>query len=697
MTSARGKLRPLVLLLITAILLAACGSPSPTPTPYPSGATSAPLSQAQALAKRFTDAWAAKKYAAMWSLLAPADRNRYPEPEFAALLARFDELVRVTALSATSGEPQPTALPPEPRPPDLPAPTPTPTPSPSPGEATSSAVPTSQPPAPASEPPSASGAPPISGEPQPSGPPPVLPGPVPGVAVPLELAFTTDLFGRVPMYRELPMTEGADGWQVRWTPRILFPELADGGTLKLDRTLPFRGRIVAEDGTVFAETRKDGQRVYPQEWLAGQTIGYVSEVTADDLKQLAAKGYQAGDVVGRSGLEFGAEDLLRGSPGFELDVVHDGTSTPVLTKEMVPGADLTITIRPALQATAEAALAAHNNGATAVVDPDSGDIWALASAPAFNPNAMTIGTTLDGRKLAKPSASARLNKAVLAAYPAGSSFKPFTLAAALKTGVASPSTRMSCYGTWPFSGFTFHNYKDHSLGGSVSLLQAMAFSCNTTYMPLSIRVYNKDKTALTDLIAEFGFGQLSGMKYLVEESGILPDAKYFASLDPPRQYGPFDQIQLAIGQGSYTGTTLQLAMAYAAFANRGTLWVPRIVTQAALPDGTLAASVAPTIRRKISLTKAQIDYVVESLKAVVNLPIGTGHNAFAGFGIQVAGKSGTAETGTPNPHALFPAFAPAADPQIVVATVLAYMPLGTGGDNSAPLVRRVMARFFASR
>jgi penicillin-binding protein 2 len=685
MTTTRGRLRAFVLLLAAAIVLAACGSPAPTPTPYPSGAPSAPLTEAQALAQRFADAWAAKKYAAMWSLLAPSDRSRYPEPEFAALLAQFGDLTRVTALSADIGDPQLAALPPEPRPPDLPAPTPTATPSPSPGDATPNASPTS-PVAPAA-----------SGAPQPSALPPVLPGPVPGVVVPLDLTFTTDLFGSVPMQRELPMTQGADGWQVRWRPEVLFPELAGGGTLKLDRTLPVRGRIVAEDGTVFAETRKDGQRVYPQEWLAGQTIGYVGEVTADDLKTLAAKGYQAGDVVGRSGLEYGAEELLRGTPGFELDVVKGGKPTPVLTRQMVPGADVTITIRRALQATAEAALAAHNNGATAVVDPDSGDIWALASAPAFNPNAMTIGSTLDGRKLAKPSASARLNKAVLAAYPAGSSFKPFTLAAALKTGVASPSTRMSCFGTWPFSGFTFHNYKDHSLGGSVSLLQAMAFSCNTTYMPLSIRVYNKDKTALTDLIAEFGFGQLSGMKYLVDESGILPDATYFASLNPPRQYGPFDQIQLAIGQGSYTGTPLQLAMAYAAFANRGTLWVPRIVTRAALPDGTVVDQVEPTVKRKVSLTKAQIDYVVESLKAVVNLPIGTGHNAFAGFGIQVAGKSGTAETGTPNPHALFPAFAPAADPKIVVATVLAYMPLGTGGDNSAPLVRRVMARFFASR
>ena len=117
------------------------------------------------------------------------------------------------------------------------------------------------------------------------------------------------------------MTEGADGWQVRWSPELLFPELGDGGRLEMKRRLPKRGEIVSVSGDVFARTRKDGARVYPQESLAGQVIGYVSEVTAEDLDKLYAKGYRAGDVVGRSGLEFGTEELLRGQPGFTLTAV----------------------------------------------------------------------------------------------------------------------------------------------------------------------------------------------------------------------------------------------------------------------------------------------------------------------------------------------------------------------------------------
>lgn len=675
MRPMRGSRRTIVVFLAGALALAACSEPAPSPTPYPSGATSAPQSQAESVAHRFVRAWSNEDYAAMWELLAPADRAAHPQAEFSAVFQQFATLARVTNLYGTTDDPKPAALPPEPRPPDLPAPSPTPTPVAS-----------------------GSGAPPAaSPSATPSGPPPVLPGPVAGLAVPLHLDFATDLFGDVDLERDLLLTEGANGWQVRWSPALLFPELGDGGSLKLTRTMPERGKIVATDGTVFAENRKDGARIYPQEWLAGQVIGYVSEVTADDLENLAAKGYQAGDVVGRTGLEYGAEDLLRGSPGFELDAVDaNGTATSVLTREMVPGADITITIRPKLQALAESLLASHNNGATAAIDPNSGDVWVLASAPRFNPNAMTIGETLDGRKLSRPGSGAILNKATVGTYPGGSSFKPFTLAAALRLGIVDESTRMTCPGTWPFSGFTFRNYMSHSLAGRVTLAQAMAFSCNTTYMPLSVQVYDKNKTALTDLVGEFGFGEVTGIKHLVEAPGILPDAAYFASLDPPRKYGPFDQIQLAIGQGSYLGTPLQLVTAYAAFGNHGTLWVPRIVIQATQPDGTIVEKNEPTVHRRIDLTEKQFDFIIDTLEAVVNLPYGTGHFAFRGFGIQVAGKSGTAETGTPNPHALFPAFAPAKDPRIAVATVLAYMPLGTGGDSSAPLVRQVMARFFAS-
>jgi cell division protein FtsI/penicillin-binding protein 2 len=629
-------------LLVVAILVASCAPPTAEPSPSASAApppADPAADAARLVARKFVAGWRGRRYERMTELLAAADRIRYTPEAITALLRQFDELAGVTRIVGEAGAAIRTSAP---------------------GDG-------------------------------------VALGPVPAFEVPISIGFETNRFGKVSVRRMLLLTEGAGGWEARWRPSLLFPGLGDGDRLALQRTPAPRGRIVAADGSVFAQNRDDGARIYPQEWLAGQTIGYVAPVTAAELPTLPPTAdYVAGEPMGRSGLEQGAESLLRGTPGLDLVAVPaSGDPVSLLARRMVPGADLTITIRPDLQATADAALAPYADAATAVIDPRSGDVWALASAPRFNPNSMTIGATLSGQPLAAPSAGAILNKAALAAYPAGSSFKPFTLLAALETGVATPTTRMSCLGTWTYRGFTFHNYKDHTLGNSVSLEEAMAFSCNTTYMPLSIRVWDVNRTALTDVVRQFGFGASTGVAHLADAPGILPDAAFFASKQGGyRAYGPFDQIQLAIGQGSFLGTPLQLANAYAAFGNGGTLWVPRIVIQAALPDGTVVERNAPRVARQVEIAPTSFDYLDKTLRAVVTLPIGTAYRAFAGFGIAAAGKSGTAETGTPRPDAWFPAYAPVSDAEIAVATVLVHVKLATGGTDAAPLVRRVMSTYF---
>jgi penicillin-binding protein 2 len=361
---------------------------------------------------------------------------------------------------------------------------------------------------------------------------------------------------------------------------------------------------------------------------------------------------------------------------------------------MVPGADIEITIRPGIQAAAQRAVADYGQAATAVVDPRDGEVLAMASQPAFNPNSMTIGRTLDGTPLNAAGEGQIFNKAVLGAYPAGSSFKPFTLAAALQTGVVTPASTRPCPSTWQYGDFTFRNYMNHTLPGSVGLRESMAFSCNTTYMPLAFEVYQQDETALTDLLKDFGFGAETGIGFVSEATGIVPDDEWLAE-NGRGGYSGFEQVQLAIGQGAFLGTPLQLANAYAAIGNGGTLWTPRVVRSATLPDGTELETFEPTVAKEIPVDRADLAFVTDTLQAVVTLPYGTGTAAFAGFGIPVAGKSGTAETGTPDPHAWFPAFAPADEPTISVATILPYSPLGTGGDTAAPLVRIVMAAHFA--
>jgi len=672
------RLVPAGLAAAGAVLLVACSfSPTPEPTPAPTTFPAAAPDAGTAVANAYLDAWSDGDYEAMYAMIDPDERGRYPLEDFEALHAALAEMAVVDGITSTTGEPEPIALPPEPRSSTFAAPSPTPIPTPDPS-ATPGGSPTPQPsPAPSFDP---------------SAP---LEGPVPGLAVPVRMSLASERFGDLALERDLTLVQGRNGWEVRWSPMLLFPELGTGGSLRLDRELGPRGRILGAGGVVWAQMRDDGARVYPQEALAGQVIGYVSQVTAQDLETLAADGYRAGDVVGRSGLEFGAEDLLRGTPGWSLVAVKpDGDESVLYRTEMVPGADVSTTIRPGIQLAAQQALSGHADGATAVIDPRSGDVWALASQPAFNPNAMTLGTTLGGQPLSAPGEGAIFDKAVLGAYPAGSSFKPFTLAAALMTGVVTPASTRTCPPTWQYGDFTFHNYKDHTLPGQVSLSQAMAFSCNTTYMPLAYDVYTVNETALTDLLKDFGFGAPTGIGYLVEESGIVPDEAWLRE-NGRGGFSGFEQVQIAIGQGAFLGTPLQLANAFAAIGNGGTLWQPRIITTATLPDGTIVKEVEPTVAHEIPVSDADLAYVTDTLQAVVTLPYGTGTAAFAGFGIPVAGKSGTAENGTPDPHAWFPAYAPADDPQIAVATLLPYIRLGTGGTDAAPLVRQVMARYFS--
>ena len=669
----RRALAAAVLALVTAWVTACDGrGPLPIPgTPRPTTVPTPEPEDAVAVARQFAAAWTAGDHAAMYALLAPAVRNRYPQDVFAALHQQLRDLPVTTELTAQAGTGRVVALAPEPRPPDLPAPTPFPTPTGTAGA------------------PGATGAPP-----PPPLPGPVLEGPVLGMEVPVDVTLVTQLFGEQQLERSLVLAQGADGWQVRWTPATLFERLGEDGTLSLTRHLPTRGRILAADGTVLAQTREDGERVYPQESLAGQTVGYVTDITAEDLVTLAPF-YQAGDVIGRSGLEAGAEELLRGRPGFTLSAVPAvGDPVVLFATDPVPSTDVHTTLLPEIQRVAEASLGRYPSAATAVVDPLSGDVWALASTPPLNPNAFTLGGSLSGVPLPAPTYEQIANKAVVGRYPAGSSFKPFTLAAALRTGIAFPERQVTCPPTWEFEGFTFQNYEEHELPGEVSLADAMAFSCNTTYMPLGLEVFQADPAALPVVVRDFGFGERTGIRHLTDDPGIVPDDPYFMQTEG-RSYGAFDQIQLSIGQGAFLGTPLQMAVAYAAIANGGTLWTPRLVTRAASGDGQVSVSYEPEVRRDVAIPDDQLAYVVETLRAVVEREYGTAFVAFSGFDVPVAGKSGTAETSTPDPDSWFVGFAPADAPTIAVATVVVEEPLSTGGADAGPVVRRVLEAYFA--
>ncbi|HEY8180037.1 MAG TPA: hypothetical protein VIH33_06510, partial [Candidatus Limnocylindria bacterium] len=250
MIGVRGRQRGLGIFLVVT-LLAACATVEPDPTPLPTPGPAAPVDEAPAAMTAFMQAWRTSNWDVMYRMLAAEDRAHVSEAAFRTLLVDFRRLTGAIDMTWTLGAPERVVLPPAPRPPDLPPPTPSPVPTSDP-----SANPT----------PTGSPAPTPIGTPAPPDTP--LDGPRLGLRAALSLDVSTELFGDVGLDRELVLVASQEGWKVCWQPQMLFPELGDGGRFRLRREAPVRGSIVAQDGTVFARTRKDGARVYPQEWLA---------------------------------------------------------------------------------------------------------------------------------------------------------------------------------------------------------------------------------------------------------------------------------------------------------------------------------------------------------------------------------------------------------------------------------------------
>ena len=243
------------------VVLAACQSALPSATPQPTPGPALSELQAGDAVFAFLVAWRTKNYQVMHDLLAPADRDRYTAYGFTRLHRSFDELVGVERLDVGIGSFRHTARPPEAR---------------------------------------------DGGQ--------IVEGPVPALAVPVILHFTTSVFGPVDLERTVELTATSDGWQVRWSPSFLFPALAEGGTFSRTRSNPSRGRILAADGTVLAETRPDGMRVYPQDTLAGQTVGTVSRLDAAGAAARADAFYTAGDWVGGPGSSTAPKTCSAASP-----------------------------------------------------------------------------------------------------------------------------------------------------------------------------------------------------------------------------------------------------------------------------------------------------------------------------------------------------------------------------------------------
>ncbi|HEV2249747.1 MAG TPA: penicillin-binding transpeptidase domain-containing protein [Candidatus Limnocylindria bacterium] len=437
-------------------------------------------------------------------------------------------------------------------------------------------------------------------------------------------------------------------------------------------------------------------RSYPT-GLASQLIGYLGEATDADAARLAARGFAAGDLIGKTGLEQQLDDVLGGTYGWRLSIVGADERPIELLGETAPvaGQDAVLALDPALQAAAEKALG-DQKGAIVAEDPWTGEVLVLASRPSFDLNLFVSG---DSAAIAKLNADPRrplVDRAVSGTYPTGSAFKPVTAAAALRNGLYHAGERIDCPAKWSGYGVVQLNHETGNLG-LIDLRTALARSCNTFFYELGKRLNDTTPDLLPNEASSFGLGKATDIDYVLEAEGIVPSPawKKRAFTNPQDQvWNPGDATNLAIGQGFLLATPLQMANFAAALANDGIVWKPRMVLEFRTREGAVTRTFDPTRLGQANTTPADLSLIRDGMRAVVSDPNGTVYYKFLGFPTAVAGKSGTAETPSGNPDAWFIGFAPYDGPKLAIATLYEEKPGLLGSQDAGAASRAVFAAKF---
>jgi len=443
-----------------------------------------------------------------------------------------------------------------------------------------------------------------------------------------------------------------------------------------------------KDASTFPELEvvRVQHRLYPRDGLAAHVIGYVGEISESELDSPELARFHQGDVIGKDGIEREYNDQLMGVDGQKrVEVDSFGNERHVLDdKEAVPGKNLQLTIDLDLQAVAELTLESRR-GAVVALDPRSGEVLAMVSRPAFDPNLFAGRIkSKDWKVLLDNPDHPLLNRAIQAQQAPGSTFKPIMALAGLETGAIDDNYHISCPGGATFYGRFFKCWGKH---GTVGLHQGLVHSCDTFF-------YNVGNRLGIDRIAEYaemvGYGRKTGIDLPHEAEGLVPSSKWKIRNFRERWY-PSETISVSIGQGATTVTPLQMAFAIGGMSIGGMWFQPHMVKD--------AVRLVPARRAEVNLEN--IRKVVSGMYGVVN-ENGTGVRAHLAS-VAVCGKTGTAQLAsndllkgtsygaTHKDNAWFVGFAPCDNPEIVVATLFEN---GEHGQLAAPIVRDVLKAYF---
>ena len=426
------------------------------------------------------------------------------------------------------------------------------------------------------------------------------------------------------------------------------------------------------------ETIEGERRLYPRDGFAAHLIGYVGEVSEEDLNQTRYAAYEPGDEVGKGGVEEMYDQVLRGQDG-SRDVIVDSHGREVGflgIQHAIPGQDLKLTIDNDLQKAAELALG-DRTGAIVAMDPRNGDILAMVSRPSFDPNAFAVKIErAEWNKLITDPDHPLMNKAIQAQLAPGSTFKILMSVAGLQEGVAQ-DMHVNCAGGWGPYGYFHHCDEKH---GAVDIHNAIPYSCDTFYYQLG------DKLGI-DRIAkyatEFGYGQKTGIDLPGEQAGLMPSVRWLTK-NYHRRWYPDETLDVAIGQGAVAATPLQLARIIGGIASGGHLVRPRVVSPDQLPAEfrkDLIENLPGSGDVNIPIDPENWTTITDGM-AEVTQP-GYFHTAGSAHleGIDLAGKTGTAQVMShealertnkgfkTRPNVWFVGVTPRRNPELVVAVL----------------------------
>jgi len=446
------------------------------------------------------------------------------------------------------------------------------------------------------------------------------------------------------------------------------------------------------------------KRSYPYGNLGSHLFGHIGEVTEKQLSIGSYTDYRMGSLIGKSGLELKYETYLKGVDGGKyVEIDASGRELSILKEvDSYPGNNLVTTIDLELQKAAEEAFK-DKAGAVVAMDPRNGEVLAMISSPAFNPD--MFSGPLDSEEwnlLINNPLKPLQNRAIQGQYPPGSTYKTIVAAAALEEGVITKDTAFQCNGSYRFGNRNYRCWKSDG-HGSVSLHRAIVESCDTYFYQVGLKL-GIDKIA--EYSRKFGLGQPTGIELSDEKSGIVPDRAW-----KQKRFGtPWfegETLSCAIGQGFNLVTPIQLLTAYAALTNGGDVYQPHLAKAIVGPDGKVLRTLLPEARKKLILSPETVELLKAGLQGVVNEPGGTARSARLDD-IKVGGKTGTTQvvamradqrvkgedlTYWFRDHAWFASFAPVEDPRIALVVFIEHSGY-SGGHAAAPVAGKILKSFF---